>query len=93
MELLWIQLSKSTAMKPTAKSPINELRALIYRACGVAHLRSSTRSRRLRKVCEASRGLDLRRKADVVLLAQRLGILPVDNVIYLDFSQKTLAAG
>jgi hypothetical protein len=80
-------------MKPTAKSPINELRLRIYQACGVAGFSRGYRPTKLRKVCEAARGLDLRKKADVVLLAQRLGLLPADNVLYVDFAQKTLAAG
>ncbi len=74
-------------MNPATTPPINELRLRIYQACGVAGLRSSARSRKLRKVCEAARGLDLRRKADVVLLSQRLGLLLTGNVIPGDFGR------
>jgi hypothetical protein len=80
-------------MKLATTPPINELRLRIYQACGVAHFSKGYRSTKLRKVCEAARGLDLRRKADVVLLSQRLGLLPASNVIHVDFAQKALAAG
>lgn len=80
-------------MKPAAKSPINELRLRIYQACGVAGFSKGYRPQQLRKLCEAARGLDLRRKADVLLLAQRLGLVPANNVLYVDFTQKSLAAG
>jgi len=85
-------IEQDSAMKATTP-PINEIRLRIYRACGVAHFSKGYRGRKLRQVCEAARGLDLRRKADVVLLAQRLGLLPVDNVVHVDFQQKALAAG
>jgi hypothetical protein len=39
------------------------------------HFSKGYRSRKLRQVCEAARGLDLRLKADVVVLATRLGLL------------------
>jgi hypothetical protein len=66
---------------------VNELRLQIYRTCGVLHYSRSYRPRKLRKVCEAARGLDLRKKADVILLAQRLGLLPQSNIIHVDFAQ------
>jgi hypothetical protein len=78
-------------MKTTSSQSINELRLRIYQACGVAHFSKGYRPTKLRKVCEAARGLDLRRKEDVVLLAQRLGLLSA-NVIHVDFAQKALAA-
>ncbi|MDA0265445.1 MAG: hypothetical protein O2890_14790 [Cyanobacteria bacterium] len=66
---------------------VNELRLKIYRACGVFHYSGSYRPRKLRKLCEAARGLDLRKKADAILLAQRLNLLPQSNVIHVDFVQ------
>ena len=74
-------------MKFTANTTINELRQAIYRACGVAGYSKGYRARKLRKVCPAARGLDLRRKADVVALATHLGLIQ-SNVIYVDFGQK-----
>ncbi|MEO0826880.1 MAG: hypothetical protein AAFY20_09415 [Cyanobacteria bacterium J06639_14] len=70
----------------TAKTHINELRLAIYRACGVARFSKGYRSRKLRKVCPFTQGLDLRRKSDVVALAQHLGVIkPLNNVIHLEF--------
>ena len=63
-------------MALTTRSNINRLRSAIYCRLGIAHWSSSSRSRRLRKVCHQANGLDLRRKADVVFLAQYLGLLP-----------------
>jgi len=57
-------------------TPIRQLRELIYAACGLLHYSKGYRSRKLRKVCEASKGLDLRRKSDVRWLAMHLGIIP-----------------
>lgn len=74
-------------MKLTAATTINELRSAIYRACGVAGYSKGHRARKLRKVCPFARGLDLRRKADVVALATHLGLI-ASNVIYVDFGQK-----
>ena len=74
-------------MKLTPTSTIAQLRDAIYRRCGVVHYSRGYRSRKLRKVCSESIGLDLRRKADVVTLAQRLGLLD-RTVIYLDFGAK-----
>lgn len=62
-------------MHLTSTSKLNLLRAAIYAAAGVAHYSKSYRTRKLRKVCEAARGLDLRRRKDVVLLAQRLNLI------------------
>lgn len=62
-------------MHLTSTSKLNLLRAAIYASAGVAHYSRGYRTRKLRKVCAAARGLDLRRRADVVLLAQRLGII------------------
>ena len=56
----------------TATTHINALRQAIYQACGVMHFSRGYRSRKLRQVCEAARGLDLRLKADVVVLATRV---------------------
>lgn len=76
-------------MHLTSTSKLNLLRATIYVAAGVAHYSKSYRTRKLRKVCEAARGLDLRRRSDVVLLAQRLGLiakseLTTTNVIEIE---------
>lgn len=64
---------------------INEIRLQIYRRTGVLHYSRSYRPRKLRKLCEAARGLDLRKKEDVLTLAQRLGL--ISNVIHVDFSK------
>lgn len=74
----------------TTNSTINELRQAIYRAAGVSHLSGSRRTRKLRKVLPIARGLDLRRKASVVFLAQYLGLIET-SVIHVDFGQ-TVAA-
>lgn len=74
-------------MKLTAATPINELRQAIYVACGVTGYSKGYRTRKLRKVCPFARGLDLRRKADVVALATYLGLIQ-SNVVYVDFGQK-----
>ena len=71
-------------MKLTATSPIAQLRQAIYERCGVAHFSKGYRSKKLRKVCSESIGLDLRRKSDVVTLAQRLGLID-RTVIHVDF--------
>ena len=62
-------------MQLTTTSKLNALRAAIYAATGVAHYSKGYRTRKLRKVCEAARGLDLRCRAHVVYLAQQLGII------------------
>lgn len=62
-------------MRLTSTSKLNALRAAIYAAAGVEQYSKSYRTRKLRKVCPASRGLDLRRRADVVQLAKHLGLL------------------
>ena len=71
-------------MKLTATTPIHELRLAIYRACGVAGFSKGYRSRKLRKVCPFARGLDLRRKADVIALAEHLGLI-APKVVHVDF--------
>ena len=65
---------------------INELRLQIYRRVGVLHYSRSYRPRKLRKLCEAARGLDLRKSGDVLALAQRLGLI-ASNVIHLNFTK------
>ncbi|MEO0659844.1 MAG: hypothetical protein AAFY74_20575 [Pseudomonadota bacterium] len=60
-------------------TPINQLRQLIYAACGVLGYSRGYRARKLRKVCEWAKGLDLRRKDDVRWLAMRLGIIPSES--------------
>lgn len=70
----------------SADTKINELRQAIYVRCGVQHYSKGYRSKKLRQVCQFAVGLDLRRKADVVQLAQRLGII-ASNVLYLDFGR------
>ncbi|NEQ45592.1 MAG: hypothetical protein F6K00_19435 [Leptolyngbya sp. SIOISBB] len=74
-------------MELTAAATINELRQAIYVACGVAGYSKGYRTRKLRKVCPFARGLDLRRKQDVVALATYLGLIQ-SNVIHVDFGQK-----
>ena len=74
-------------MKPTTIATINQLRQAIYERCGVAHYSKGYRSRKLRKVCPQSVGLDLRRKTDVVYLAEQLNLLD-RKVIYVDFGAK-----
>lgn len=71
----------ATVKQMTASTHINALRQAIYQACGVMSYAKGYRSRKLRQVCEAARGLDLRLKADVVTLATRLGLLS-SNVVY-----------
>ena len=71
-------------MKLTATPPIHELRLAIYRACGVAGFSKGYRSKKLRKVCPFARGLDLRRKQDVIALAEHLGLI-APKVIHVDF--------
>ncbi|MEO0538773.1 MAG: hypothetical protein AAF215_33560 [Cyanobacteria bacterium P01_A01_bin.123] len=71
-------------MKLTAAHNINELRQAIYAACGVAGFSKGYRSRKLRKVCPFAQGLDLRRKADVVALAEHLGLI-APKVVHVDF--------
>ena len=68
----------------TARSNINALRSAIYDRLGVAHYSASTRSRKLRKVCHYADGLDLRRKSDVICLAQHLNLLPKSALPMLD---------
>ena len=68
----------------TARSNINALRSAIYDRLGIDHYSASTRSRKLRKVCHYANGLDLRRKADVVCLAQHLNLLPEPAMPMLD---------
>ena len=68
----------------TARSNINALRSAIYDRLGVAHYSASTRSRKLRKVCHYADGLDLRRKSDVICLAQHLNLLPKSAMPMLD---------
>ena len=68
----------------TARSNINALRSAIYDRLGVAHYSASTRSRKLRKVCHYADGLDLRRKSDVMCLAQHLNLLPKSAMPMLD---------
>jgi reverse gyrase len=65
----------------TATTHINALRQAIYQVCGVMGFSKGYRSRKLRQVCEAARGLDLRTKADVVTLATRLGLLGSNVVL------------
>ena len=77
-------------MKLTATSPIAQLRDAIYTACGVAHFSKGYRSRKLRKVCPESVGLDLRRKADVIYLAEKLGLIN-RTVIHVDFGAAVAA--
>ena len=76
-----------TCIKPTGPSvgasksyKINDLRQKIYERCGLTKYRPSYRPRKLRKVCELAKGLDLRRKADVIFLAKGLGIIASDPV-------------
>ena len=71
-------------MKLTATHPIAQLRQAIYERCGVAHFSKGYRSRKLRKVCPQSVGLDLRRKTDVIYLAEVLGLIH-RTVIHVDF--------
>ena len=71
-------------MALTTCSNINLLRSAIYAALGIDHYSASTRSRKLRKVCHYANGLDLRRKADVVCLAQHLNLLPEPTMPMLD---------
>lgn len=71
-------------MPLTARSDINLLRAVIYAAAGADHWRGSTRSRRLRQACHYACGLDLRRRSDVVCLAQHLRLLPEPAMPVLD---------
>ena len=71
----------------TIATTINQLREAIYRRCGVAHYSKGYRSKKLRKVCPLSVGLDLRRKTDVIYLAEQLGLLD-RKVVYVDFGVK-----
>ena len=71
-------------MKLTATATITQLRQAIYTACGVAHYSRGYRSKKLRKVCPQSVGLDLRRKADVMYLAEKLGLMD-RTVIHVNF--------
>lgn len=68
-------------MQLTATSKLNALRAAIYAAAGVAHYSKGYRPRKLRKVCALARGLDLRKAAHVVYLAQQLGIIAKPTLI------------
>ncbi|MBE7384420.1 MAG: hypothetical protein F6J95_023775 [Leptolyngbya sp. SIO1E4] len=77
-------------MKLTSNSPINQLRQAIYERCGVLHCSKGYRSKKLRQVCHLANGLDLRRKADVVYLAERLGIVD-RTVIHVDFGVQVAA--
>ncbi|NER82777.1 MAG: hypothetical protein F6K42_25125 [Leptolyngbya sp. SIO1D8] len=77
-------------MKLTSNSPINQLRQAIYMACGVLHFSKGYRSKKLRQVCHLANGLDLRRKADVVYLAEQLGLID-RTVIHVDFGVKVAA--
>ena len=60
---------------------LNALRSAIYCYCGVGGYSAGYRPRKLRKVCREAVGLDLRRKAHVILLAQRLGLMPSSTTI------------
>ena len=71
-------------MTLTPRSDINALRSAIYAALGIDHYSPSTRSRKLRKVCHYACGLDLRKKADVICLAQHLRLLPEPALPMLD---------
>ena len=78
-------------MKLTPIAPINQLRQAIYERCGIAHFSKGYRSRKLRKVCQAAIGLDLRNKKHVVYLAKHLGLIQA-NVVHVDFAQNPVAA-
>ena len=71
-------------MKLTAAPTINQLRQAIYRHCGVAHFSKGYRPKKLRQVCHQAIGLDLRRREDVMYLAQKLGLIE-RKVIHVDF--------
>ncbi|NER84806.1 MAG: hypothetical protein F6K42_35880 [Leptolyngbya sp. SIO1D8] len=77
-------------MKLTTASSINELRQAIYRKCGVTHFSKGYRPKKLRQVCHLAQGLDLRRRADVLYLAQQLGLIE-RNVLHLDFGASLAA--
>ena len=63
-------------MPLTTRSNINLIRTAIYAALGIDHYSASYRSRKLRQVCSYADGLDLRRRSDVICLAQHLNLLP-----------------
>lgn len=56
-----------------ATAPLTTLRSAIYEKLGVLHCKN--RSYWLRKRCEYAKGLDLRRRSDVVCLAQHLKLI------------------
>jgi hypothetical protein len=68
-------------MQLTPTSNLSALRAAIYAATGVAHYSKGYRPRKLRRVCALARGLDLRKAAHVVYLAQQLGLISKPTLI------------
>ena len=65
-------------MPLTKDSSINALRDAIYRRFSLQNYSSSYRSKKLRKLCPIANGLDLRKKRDVIFLAQQLRLIPSD---------------
>ena len=65
-----------TVLTPCAVMPsLSELREAIYKRANVAHYSRGYRTRKLRKVFNWTKGLDLRRKDHVLLAACRLCII------------------
>lgn len=73
-------MTTSTVLSATA--PIRVLREAIYEALNVCAYVNKAIA--VRKRCGYARGLDLRRKADTVLLAQHLGLVAQPVVPILD---------
>lgn len=73
-------MTTSTVLSATA--PIRVLREAIYEALDVSAYVNKAIA--VRKRCGYARGLDLRRKADTVLLAQHLGLVAQPAVPVLD---------
>lgn len=68
----------------TATSKLTALRAAIYAAAGVSGYSKGYRPRKLRKVCSAAKGLDLRRRDHVIRLALHLGIIAAPPLRLID---------
>lgn len=75
-------MTTSTVLSATA--PIRVLREAIYEALDICAYVHGNKAIAVRKRCGYARGLDLRRKADTVLLAQHLGLVAQPAVPVLD---------
>ena len=80
----------TTSIVLSATAPIRVLREAIYEALDVCPY--VNKANQIRKRCGYAKGLDLRRKADTVLLAQHLGLVAQPAVPVLDDTWATASS-